>query len=299
MTNGLSGGAQAIQRPQPPRIYNSSAWKQLPSATSSGQRIEAVLLEYDIAGNTPKPLWYFLMNPQSLHYSKQAEYDKIATLAAKIPDLQFKNTDSPSLEISDIVLDTFCFGKTVQPLINGIQSLLEANIDKNQYNPPILAFRWGKTDFSPCVLTKCDWNESGWINGEVARAKLSISLLKIPRQTTRGQIAQKKQVQQQQQATANEKNGQLRMPLTERQKEEASAAAKKYLEKNISQWSAETQAIIKTKSYKLLTDKNTGVVALSDAKNKSFGTILVWDGKQAKSGGKITTIPLKQGGKAP
>jgi len=102
-------------------MYNKSALNALPSAQKSGTRFEAVLLEFDINGNEEKPAWRFLINPKELQFSQSAQYAKVSTIASSVADRQFTGGTGATLKITDMVMDTFCYGKSLRPLIEGAQ----------------------------------------------------------------------------------------------------------------------------------------------------------------------------------
>ncbi|RCJ20129.1 hypothetical protein A6S26_05255 [Nostoc sp. ATCC 43529] len=278
--------------------YNS-VYSQLPEASKEGASIEAVLLEYDISGNAAKPLWQFLVNPQSLRFSREAKYTEISPLASQRSEVQYVATTGQTLSIPDLILQTWYCGKSLRPLIEGINLLLQADIKNKKYAPPILKFQWGTREFGPCVLTNIQWEESAWLGGEPASVKLGLELKEVPKAISRGEIEQQKTKAMETAKTTREKQGKPRLPLTDRQRADASTAAKKYLETNIKQWAADVQAAIRGNKYKLSTDANSGAVAMIGVGGKAVGTVLVWDGFTAKTGQSITTIPLVTGGKAP
>lgn len=279
--------------------YNDTAYNQLPSASKKSKAIAAVLLEYDISGNAAKPLWLFLVNPQSLRFSREAKYTEISPLATARSEVQYVATTGQTLSIPDLILQTWYCGKSLRPLIEGINLLLEANIKNKKYAPPILKFQWGTREFGPCVLANIQWEESAWLGGEPASIKLGLELKEVPKAISRGEIEQQKTKAMETAKATREKQGKPRLPLTDRQRADASAAAKKYLEVNIKQWAADVQAVTRGNKYKLSTDGSSGAVTMIGTGNKTIGTVLAWDGFQAKTGQGITTIPLVTGGKAP
>ncbi|NDJ20952.1 hypothetical protein GS682_04690 [Nostoc sp. B(2019)] len=279
--------------------FNARAYDSLPNADKAKGAIAAVLLEYDISGNTPKPLWVFLVNPQSLRFSREAKYTEISPLASKRCEIQYASTNGQTLSIPDLILQTWYCGKSLRPLIEGINLLLEADIKNKKYSPPILKFQMGTREFGPCVLTNVQWEESAWLGGEPASVKLGLELKEVPKAISRGEVEQQKTKATETAKVNREKQGKPRLPLTDRQRTDASAAAKKYLETNIKQWAADVQAAIRGNKYKLSTHASSGAVAMIGVGGKAIGTVLVWEGFKPKTGQSITTIPLVSGGKAP
>ncbi|MBW4675974.1 MAG: hypothetical protein KME52_18705 [Desmonostoc geniculatum HA4340-LM1] len=281
--------------------YNDKAYNQLPDASKEGASIEAVLLEYDISGNAAKPLWLFLVNPQSLRFSREAKYTEISPLASQRSEIQYSATTGQTLSIPDLILQTWYCGKSLRPLIEGINLLLEANIKNKKYAPPILKFQWGTREFGPCVLTNIQWEESAWLGGEPASVKLGLELKEVPKAISRGEIEQQKTKNLEAAKTTREKQGKPRLPLTDRQRADASAAAKKYLEVNLRQWLPEVQALILSNRYKLITDADSGLVTMIGAGGKKIGTVLAWTQFEDESWGKAysggTTVPTLPGAK--
>lgn len=278
---------------------NATALNKLPKATRQSKGIEAVLLEYDISGAAPKPLWIFLVNPQSLKFSKSARYNEIFPLASKQSELQYSSTEGQTLSIADLTLTTWYEGKSLKPVLEGITKLLEADINNKKYSPPVLKFQMGSRTFAPCVLTKIDWQETAWLGGEPATVKLSLELKEIAKVVSRGQIESARDTRLRNALNQREQSGRPRTRLTDRQRAETSATAKKYLESNVSVWSAEVQAAVKGKKYKVTTNADTGEIKLIGANNKQLGLIGKTDGKVFGAGEKVTTIPTLQGKKPP
>lgn len=278
-------------------MYNSSVWSGLPVASKESKGIEAVLLEYDISGNTPKPLWVFLVNPQSLKFSKAAKYTEIYPLAAKQSELQYQASEGFSLSINNLSMTSWYWGKSLRPLLEGLQKLIEADIKNKKFAPPILKFQMGSREFGPCVLTKIEWEESAWLGGEPAALTLSIELKEIAKTITRGQIEKAKQTKSEQSKSQREKAGKPRTKLTQRQRASASGLAKKFLEANISTWDTAIQSAIKTSKYKLITSEDTGEISMIGTNGKTLGTVGKSTGTEFLAGGKNTTIATLQGKK--
>jgi hypothetical protein len=280
-------------------LLNPTALATLPDASSSGGRIEAVLLEYDIEGKKEKALWHFLVNPATLKYSDSADYNEVSPLASKVKVKQYSSSSGLKLKISDLLFSVYCLGKSLRPLTEGIDALLKAKTEENQFAPPVLMFRWGSKRFAPCVLIDVEWDESAWLGGEAARVKMSLTLEEIPKPLTTAEIEAKKKTKGKADQEKRSQAGKPPLKLTERQRKEASDKAKEYLKANTQNWTADVQAAIE-KGYKLATDAETGDVTMFDAKGKKLGVVLRSLGdKQQIANDKITTIPLKKDAKIP
>jgi hypothetical protein len=278
--------------------FNPTVYNQLPSA-SKGGKVEAILLEYDFNGNQPKPLWTFLVNPQSLKIKNQANYTEIKPLAATGSEIQYQSTDGQTLSISDMDLRTWYYGKSLRPLLEGLNKLLESDIKNQKYSPPILKFKMGSREFGPCVLTQIQWDETAWLGGEPASVKLGLELRQVTKATSRGEIEKRQTKLVSDLKKDREKRKLPRIPLTDRQRKDASSSAKKYLETNISIFTPDIQTAIRGNQYALSTDKDTGKVKMIGKGGKELGVVLVWDGRSGKAGQGVTTLPTAKDKKLP
>jgi biotin carboxyl carrier protein len=281
------------------RRLNTQALATLPNAKRQSGGVEAVLLEYDISGNAPKPLWLFLVNPQVLRFQRNAKYAEISPLASKQSELQYTGSEGLSLSIQNLILMTWYEGKSLRPLLEGVNKLLEADINNKKYSPPILKFQMGAREFGPCVLTSVQWDEAAWLGGEPATVQLSLELKEVPKAVSRGKVEASTNKQVEEAKQTREKQGKPRLKLTERQRADASNAAKKYLEKNVNVWSADIQAAIKGNKYKLSTDADSGVVTMIGVGGAKLGVVLVNLGSEIKAGAGVTTIATMKGAKPP
>jgi hypothetical protein len=280
-------------------LYNSTALNSLPSAKTSG-RVEAALVEFDINGKQEKPIWLFLANPASLKFSESADYGKVAPLASLAPTRHYNGASGAKLVIGDILMSTHCMGKTVLPLIEGARSLLRAKPEENKFAPPVLMFRWGKRRFGPCILTDLSWDESAWLDGDPAKAVMTMTLEEIPRPKTKAELEAKARSRAEDSEKKRKAQGKPPIKLTDRQRQEASDRAKEYLKTNRKSWAPDVQSEIDKGAYKLLTDAETGDVTLISKKGEKVGVVLRSLGdKEQSAGEKITTIPLAKDAKYP
>jgi len=281
-------------------MYNKSALNALPSAQRSGTRFEAVLLEFDINGNEEKPAWRFLINPKELQFSQSAQYSKVSTIASSVADRQFTGGTGATLKITDMVMDTFCYGKSLRPLIEGAQALMRARIDKSEFQPPVLAFKVGSRRFAPCVLISLDWVESRSLSGEPARVVMAMTLEEIPRPLTKAEQEVKERLKQDTIADRRESDGKPRRELTFRQITDATLAAKKYLQDNKSVFTGEIQGIISRGLYFTKVDKSTGDVTILSG-DSALGVVgrSLGDNPVLIANDTVSTLPLKPNTKRP
>ena len=279
-------------------MYNKSALNALPSAQKSGARFEAVLLEFDLNGNQEKPAWRFLINPKELQFSQTAQYSKVSTIASSVADRQFTGGTGATLKITDMVMDTFCYGKSLRPLIEGAQALMRARIDKSEFQPPILAFKVGSRRFAPCVLVSLDWVESRSLSGEPARVVMAMTLEEIPRPLTKAEQEVKERLKQDTIADRRESDGKPRRELTFRQITNSTAAAKAYLNANKSAFTGEIQGIISRGLYFTKVDKSTGDVTILSG-DSALGVVGRSLGDKLIANDTVSTLPLKPNTKRP
>lgn len=256
---------------------NKSVLDKLPQANRQTDAI-ARLVEYNTDPTVENAVWEFLSNPQSLKLSGQTKYDDAGTFGANVQDQTYGTSSGLTLDVSDIMLETYRYGKTSRPLLEGIDKLRKPDISKGIFAPKVLSFIFGEFRFSPCVIAGgINWNETAWLNGLTARATLSFSLLQLPIPGKLGlsEIAPELIPQR----------------FTDRQLEDASKAAKAYLEENIQNYSETVVGYIRSSSYKLTTDRSTGVISMTDSQGKAIGVVGAYDGKTLDPA--TNTIPKK------
>jgi hypothetical protein len=284
-----------------PYPYNAGAWGQLPEASKNAQGIEAVLLVWNANASIEQPAWLFLINPRSLQYKNQARYSPVGTLASSADYQAYNNTGGRTLTIPDLAFSTWLQGKSLRPLIQGLEALLQAKGSLSPDNksftlaPPILRFRFGSEDFSPCILMDVSYEITAWLGGEPARAKVSLTLKEIPKPLTPAQQEARRKERVAAIDAVNRANNVLAKPLTARQQDEAKKKAEEYLKANIDVWGADVQAALNSKKYSLSVDPNTGYVSLKDAQGNNLGTVARYDGKDAIAGANTTTLSTLPG----
>lgn len=264
---------------------NQDAISKLPSAPKGW--VEAYLIEYSTDLSVEERLWTFFYNPQMLRFSGDAKYNETGTFAAREQNQQFGYSSGLTLEVPRLYLDSYCLGKSLRPLLEGLDELRKADVKKSKFNPPILSFIWGSRRFSPCVLTRISWDESAWLSGEPARVQMSLTFLQVPKpgalgakMTTTTFDADKKALE-----------GKPRQELTDRQRQDASTKAREWLAANQQTLDSTTQNLVRSNRYKLLTDAKTGDVTMLDLKGQKVGTVGRWDGKTFTD--QVSTLPKK------
>lgn len=250
---------------------NDAAIATLPNAPKSW--VTAHLLEYkaDRKAETSK-LWSFQYNPQRLKYAIAPKWSPSETMSVREPDLQFGGTEPKTLEINDIYLDSYCQGKSLQPLLDGLEELAKADLSRSRFAPLVLSFVWGHKRFAPCVLTALEWEESGWLAGAPARVQLNMKLTRVPPPQQLGQQPIPPEPDPVEDGPTK--------PLTDRQRQDASNNAKKWLQDNQTKLPTAVSTLVKSNAYLLATDKATGDVTMTNGKGEKLGIVGRWDGKE-------------------
>jgi hypothetical protein len=280
-----------------PSPYNATAWAQL-AAASSGQQIEALLLEYAPEGQAEKLAWGFLINPASMQFENSASYGEVAPHATTVVSSQYSHTTGDTFTTPGMRFSTWCCGKSVRPLLEGLKSLLEADPLNGKFAPPLLRFSWGSFDLGPLSLISYSYTVTAVLGGEPADVRdMTLTFKEQPRPLTQAEQEALAQARLEQQMADRAAQNGPKMPLTERQGEEAKERAKLYLEKNKDQFSADAQALIQGGGYSLEVDQNTGLVTMLDTEGKKLGVVSQYDATNHKVGANLTTVPLKEGAK--
>jgi len=208
--------------------------------------------------------YVFLYNPESKEFSRESKYDEGVPALGSISSQHYRNTTGLTLNLPNLLLETYNQGKSCKLLLQRLQSLMVADPKNGKYAPTPVYFKWGTDSFGPAVITGLSWVETSWLNGEVASARVNLSLLEIPQDPTKqlGSSTQKRL-----QAALNKKK-----ILTARQQEDASRKSKEWLKINIKKLPENIASLVRVNRYKLSTS-STGTVTLYDPKNRELGTV--------------------------
>lgn len=208
----------------------------------------------------------FLYNPEEKSFSRQARYDEGATALTSTPSQFYSYTTGLTLRLSNLLLESYSRGKTCQILLDRLQALMVADPAKGKYAPTPVYFRWGSDSFGPAVITDLSWSETSWLNGEVASARVSFTLLQIPE----SQLPKKAKVE----SSQNKLKAALKSSnkLTDRQKQDATSKAKKWLNQNLKKLPDNVSSLVRINKYKVVVG-NEGTVSLTNDKSKILGTV--------------------------
>jgi hypothetical protein len=262
---------------------NAIATAKLPKADK--KPAEAYIIQYEANPKSEQRLWTFQYNPSLLKFSGEAKYSAAETMATRLPDQQFANSTGLKLDISNIYLETFRDRKSLLPLIDGINELRKAKLEKRIFSPPLLMFIFGSRRFGPCVLTSVSWDEASWLGGAPARVQMNLSFMEVPKPGAIGVKALPPEPDP-------PKDGKPAKDLTDRQKDDAIVKAKEWLKTNEGKLDPRIVTTLKANTFKLEADKKSGDVMMLDAKGGKIGVVGRWDGKTFTTE-KVNTIPKK------
>lgn len=259
---------------------------RLPGAERQLTTTNAFLVAYQPGVVEPPTLWSFQYRPQSLRVARNVKYSAPETLGSSVLDQQYAYTEGKVLELPDIVLEGYYKGRHITPLLDGLNYLME--IQRHvRYHPPVLQFVFGARRFYPCVVTAISWEETAWLNGLPASARLNMTLQQVPLPPEENRTIQSPK------ALKLAASPQLRNPLTAAQTRDVSALADKYLQTHLKNYKPAIQTLIRSKQYSRVTDAKTGQVKLIGPKGKSLGIIGTFNEIKRTFGGG-STVPLQR-----
>lgn len=202
----------------------------------------------------------FLYNPESKSYSRTANYAAAAVGGVALPEQNYTGGTGRELTLSNLLLDSYCAGKSLRSLIESLEKLLlPVSVG---LAPPKVSFLWGSDRFGLAVVTSLSWEETAWLSGEPAMARVNLSLLQIPEVETPTSLTQSP-------------TGEVK--LTDRQRATARSEAGKWLSSNAARLRSDVKAAYSSNRFKYLTNEK-GVVSITDSGNKLLGVVGTWDG---------------------
>ncbi|MBD2515187.1 hypothetical protein H6G93_09235 [Nostoc sp. FACHB-973] len=202
-------------------------------------------------------VYQFLFNPEEKQFSREARYEEGATAVSSLPSQQYKYTTGRTLRLNNLLLETHARGKSCQPLIQQIEDLMVADPVNGKYAPSIVTFKWGSNSFGGAVITSLDWREQGWLNGELASAILSFTLLEVPTKEV---------------ATTPVGSSNANSLLTARQQEDASSKGSIWLKDSVKKLKESVYDLVRSNKYKMSTSRE-GLITILNSKNKLVGQV--------------------------
>jgi hypothetical protein len=278
--------------------YNRTAWQSLPEVPKNqiDEDIEAVLLDYNTLGAGESVVYVFLLNPCQIDFGPYtADYTEIPTLSNKTAHQAFNHSGEGTLVISDMMLSSYCFGKSLRPIIEGAIALTKADTENNIYAPKILSFRMGTERFEPCVLQQVKYNRDTSLGGEAAKITMSMTLLKVPKPITAFQQEASDQKKRNDVVSSNISKGSPPLPLSAREQNDLMKSAKEYITKMLPR--LDQSGIVsqfKSGNYEIKIDKTTGTASFY-SNGVDRGVIVQSSGKKIVGGQGTTSLKLKPG----
>ncbi|MBE9110311.1 hypothetical protein IQ273_12900 [Nodosilinea sp. LEGE 07298] len=244
-------------------IVNTEALNALAeSPQASG--VPAVLVDEEGA-----ILYKFLYAPEKQAFSKSAKFTEVPVGGTARQPQVYGYTTGTTLRLDNLLLDTFCDGRSGRELIEGLGRL--TNPDAETLKPELIYFVYGTFSFGPAYITDLSWETEAWLNGEPAVGRINITLIEVPGDATTATTT----------GTTGTTAGTTASTtgLTDRQKLEARQQADAWLSANINRLRPDIQQRVRSRSFKFLTN-DTGTVQITDANNAILGTVGTWDGRQ-------------------
>jgi hypothetical protein len=213
-----------------------------------------------------KVVYSFLYNPETIKWNRKANYVAAPTSATSTPAQQYLHTDGKTFQFSELLLQSYGDGKSLRSLLEGLEALLVVDPQGNSFAPKQVVFSWGTMRIGPAFLTSIDCTETLWLGGEVAEARVSLSLMSVPESdgaptesgaptTTTSEIA-----------------------LTDRQREDARKAAADWLSKNQNSLPTSVRDLVRAGRFRYLTNAS-GQVSITDSAGKVLGVVGTHDGE--------------------
>lgn len=236
-------------------IYNPQAYEKLPPATPA--RVWAALTDEK---DPSKVLHHFLINPESIEWNRQANYDEAQIPLTDVAAQLYRNSTGRRLSLPEVKLEATAEGKSVQPQLDSLEKLL---LPTDKLQPQVLCFAWGSRFIKPLILVNIRVRETMWGGGVPTSATVTLDFVEIP--------ADKSQLSQAAQAK-------FKQGLTDRQKAEAKAAGAAEIKAKKSKLPATPKS--KATAQKLaLAVADDGMVTATDEKGELLGNVGRWNGK--------------------
>ena len=220
-----------------------------------------------LVGEDGKILYSFLYAPEKQAFSKSAKFTEVPVGATARQPQVYGYTTGTTLRLDNLLLDTFCDGRSGRELIEGLGRLTLPAAET--LKPPLVYFVYGTFSFGPAYITDLSWETEAWLNGEPAIGRISIALIEVPGSPTTATTT----------GTTTPTSAGTIPDLTDRQKLEARQQADAWLSANINRLRPDIQQRVRSRSFKFLTSE-TGSVQITDSSGQVLGTIGTWDGRQ-------------------
>lgn len=229
-------------------------------------------------------VWKFLINPERIRFQGgDAEYETLLPHLNTAPHVAFKGNSSRTIEFSDLWLETWFESRSVQPLLDGIRRLQEANPNNREYEPPTMTFVFGSRRIEPVKVVKAAWVENKWLSGAPAGARMTLTLQEIPEESVSDPYEPPPPPVSDlvdESSLVGDQVGQSIEPLalTARQIEEMAQVARSWLVENANiQGFSPTIAQTLSQEDFILKLKTNGTALVADSEGLVLGKLGTWD----------------------
>lgn len=256
---------------------NPNVLSQLPTAERVTE-IYAQLLDL-----SDRVVYQFLYNPEEIQWNRKANYAAAPASATSTPSQQYLYTEGRTYQFPGLLLQSYCEGKSLRSLLDGLQALMVVDPQGNSFAPKQVSFSWGTMRVGPAVITDLRVNETAWLGGETAEARVDLTLLELPPPDTNPSETAAPTT-----ATAQTIN------LSDRQREDARKAAEQWLQQNQNSLTPQVRDVVRTRRFRWLTSTN-GQVQITDSSGQAIGTVGTWNGQTFDaSGGTLTSASTQR-----
>lgn len=115
----------------------------------------------------------FLSNPQSINVDHSINLNTISLPGFKGDKHVYENKRSPKIELSGIIFDSYSLSKSLKPLLETIEKLMDPSDKNYEY----VGFKFGTLDYYPCFITDFSYETELFLGGDPAKIKASIDLI--------------------------------------------------------------------------------------------------------------------------
>lgn len=234
---------------------------------------------------SPPTVYEFYANPETIEQSFSSKWNKSGAAGVSKNTLQWYQGDNTEFIFDNLWVDAHFLtkegqstnGMSILPLINDLKKLKDR--EEGKRTPPILYFKWGSRSIGPCVLTECTIQEEYHLDGLPTTARISITLIEIPRPDEEKNLSASPIISNLSSNTPTSNKKELPVKLSEGAVKEGSAKAKTWLNNNISKIKGPISNVIKKgdKFYALATEPLTGLTKVKSGSNEEY--IGIYDGR--------------------
>ena len=133
----------------------------------------------------------FMFNPNTLSFSRSISLEQSAgarTEQEGINKTSFKHPNPYTLNISNILIDTYETGQSALDYVNNFKQAVEFGVEKNGVKrPPLYLFMWGDQNYLKCFVKSLKYKLTQFKpNGTPVRAFIDLTLEQIDLSNQKG-----------------------------------------------------------------------------------------------------------------